>query len=443
MALKIRLKVGGVECQDRLLEREWSIENNAYGDMDIADFVLDDPDLSLTLNGFEEVIIENYNDASDRRFGGVLIQPAIKRGSGLGRVYSCKALDWTFVLERAMVSGTYRGRSDAEIINGATPPSGSDQGIFLISDTDLSDFDCTTYVQAGVLNTEFMQFKRKDIRGNMDTLADQAGYPWRVDPNKAIHFKPFAAEMHTFGLSDEADDVNTFPFYGANRVPDLSQFINAVTVEGGFKAKNNQTVIYNGNGVTTKFSGLAFWQAKSGQTRINVDRNTGTDGAPVWTAQAVGLKGNANDEAAFGVTINVLWNPGARVLEWAVAPPNFTNSYRVSGDQLIPLVHKEVDETSILLLGREYGISVKDETLKDEESVVFRAQAQLRKYCRASDKITCRTLKDGITAGKCVQFRWAVGLVVTPRTFLAEKVITHLLGGQVAEYELTLAGLPS
>lgn len=443
MALKIRLKIGGVDRQDRLREREWSIENNAYGDMDIAGFVIHDPDLSLSLVGFEEVIIENFNDASDRRFGGVLIQPAVKGDGALGRNYTCKALDWTFVLERAIASGTYRGRPDDEIINGATPPSGSDQGIFLISDTTLTDFNATTNIQQGVLNTQFMQFKRKSVREIMDMLADQAGYVWYVDPNKAVHFKPFAAEMHTFGLSDESDSVTTFPFYGAQRVPDLSQYINAVTVEGGFKAKNDQTVIYSGNGVATKFSGLAMWQAKSGQTRILVDKNTGTDGAPVWTAQDVGLKGNANDEAAFGVTIEVLWNPGARVLEWAVAPSNLTNSYRISGDQLIPLVHKEVDEAGILLYGREYGHSVKDETLKDEESVVFRAQADMRKYSLIAEKITCRTLKDGVTAGKCIQLKWNVGLVTTPRTFLVEKVVTHLLGGQVAEYDLTLAGLPS
>lgn len=441
MSLRIRLLIDGVDRTANLLERQWSIEANAFGVMDIADFTLRDPTLVLDAVEGKTVLIEKWSDATVRYFGGVLTEVLRQSDGGIGRTLGCKALDWTFVLERALTTQKYVGKSDLYIISEAVA---SPKGIFASSDTTLTDFDAATYVQQGIANTQFAQYRRDSIREILDALAAQAGYVWWVDAFKKIHYQPYTTSHLGFGLSDSPDESTTFRMFGARRRTDVSQVVNAVTVEGGTKRKTAQSQVYPSDGSIKILHGLAWWVEEDGQTRIRVDRNTGSDGAPAWTAQAVGLRGNPNDEAALGVTIDVLWDPGARTLTWNTAPPNFaTNSYRVRGDQLIPLIHKEPDESSIAAFGREYGLSIKDETLVDEEQVVFRALAELRKYKAKGEAITCRTLKDGITVGSLISFRNAALGLSTATDYFVQKVVTKLLGGQVAGYDLTLTAAPS
>ena len=74
MPLKIRLLIDSVERQANLRDREWLIEQNAHGKLDHATFVIDDPTKAISLTRGKNVIIENFNDATDRKFGGVLTE---------------------------------------------------------------------------------------------------------------------------------------------------------------------------------------------------------------------------------------------------------------------------------------------------------------------------------------------------------------------------------
>lgn len=440
MSLRIRLLIDGVDRTANLLERQWSIEQNAFGTMDIADFTLRDPTLAIGLVEGKTVLIEKWSDATVRYFGGVLTE-VVQQSDGVGRTLQCKALDWTFLLERALVTQKYVGKSDLYIISEA---AASPKGIFAASDTDLSDFDAATYVQQGIPNTQFAQYQSASIRDILDTLAKQAVVVWWVDAFKRVHYQPYAASHLGFGLSDSPDESMTFRMFGARHRTDVSQVVNAVSVRGGKKRKTAQSQVYPSDGNTKILSDLGEWREEDGQARIRVDRNTGSDGAPAWTAQAVGLMGDPNDEAALGATIDVLWSPGSRTLTWYAAPPNFaTNSYRIRGDKLEPLFHKEPDEGSIAAFGREYGLFIKDETLTDEGQVEFRALAELRKYKAKGEAITCRTLKDGIEVGSLISFRNAALGVSTATDYFVQKVVTKLLGAQVASYDLTLTGVPA
>ena len=185
MALKIRLKIDGTDRQGNLLEQGWRIEHNAHGKLDHAVFTIDDPTNSITIARGVEVIIEDFSDSSDRKFGGVLTEVQ-DEDKGLGRVYHCKALDWTFLLDRALVNATFRGKSDQFIISDAT------DGIFAVSETDLSDFTVTTArVEIGNGNTQFQQYKRGTIRDIMDRLREMtvaSRFVWYVDPDKTVVF---------------------------------------------------------------------------------------------------------------------------------------------------------------------------------------------------------------------------------------------------------------
>ena len=278
MALKIRLKIDGVDRQDNLLETEWVIDQNAHGKLDHATFVIDDPTNAISLSRGKEVIIEAFADSNDRRFGGILTEVT---GSthGLGRRFACKALDWTFLLDRALVNEKYRGKSDQFIIADAT------DGIFKKSETDLLGFGftvTTARVQEGNSNTQFLQFKRNTIRNVMDTLKDFAGqnFVWYVDPFKTVVFEVIGTTGYTFHLSDSPDDVTSFAYMDFKQLFSITKIVNEVTVEGSFLRElfadlDSATTVREGDGAKTLHLLGALWQASTGNERIKIFRTTG------------------------------------------------------------------------------------------------------------------------------------------------------------------------
>ena len=425
--------IDSVDLTANLLEQDWSIENNAFGILDNAKFNLDDPTKTLSVVRGKEVLVENFYDNTERFFGGVLTE-VTGTTHGVGRRLECRALDWTFILKKAIVAETYRGKSDQYIISEAVA---TPKGIFESSDTDLSDFDfSTTNVDIGKANTQFHQFKRDTISDAMDSLADGAGFVWRVDAFQRIFFKAFGSEGHAFSLSDNPDDVSTFAYMGLKQHFDISKVVNSVTVEGAFLRELFADIveedrIFASDGTEVQVSARYMWQARETQTRIQVFRNTGTDGTPVWTEQTVGLAGKDTL-----VSHNVLWDPVVRTLQWATAPPNFANSFRVDGDRLRGLIHKDVSQSSIDTFGREYGHSIKDVSIVSDEQVISRVEAELRKRAGEAERITLRTTKDGIIAGKVLLVVDAI--LGVNASYLVEKLVMRLKGGTLAEYQLTL-----
>ena len=454
--MKIRLYIDNLDQTGTLLQEGWRIDANAYGTLDNASFALDDPTNALSLTRGKEVIIEDYDDPTTRFFGGVLVRVA-GQTVGLGRRWSCKALDWTFLLDRSEVSQEYRGKSDRYIIS---EPVGPPKGIFADSSTDLSDFDVTTHVAEGVENTQFMQFKNDSLRDILDTLADISGHVWYVDSHKRLHYKSRGAEAHPFYLSDAPDFLKSFPYGNIQLVYDISKVVNLVVVEGAFLRQefgdiDEEDRTFKSDGVNRHTSTVYLWTARAFQTRIQVFRNTGTDAAPVWTEQTVGLAGqdDLGLDATSGTTVDVLWDPIARTLEWQTAPSNLAKSFRIDGDRLRGLIHEEKDVSSIARFGRVYAHSIKDVTMLSEEQVIARAKAELDRRKGEAERVSLRTTKDGLVAGQ------TIGLLNTtlgigypgfydeiedeyvsafPRNYLVEKVQAQLLGGELAHYQVTL-----
>lgn len=445
MALKIKLLIDSVERQDNLLETEWVIEENAGGRLSHVTFTIDDPNANITLTRGKEVIVEDFNDATNRLFGGILTEVADST-HGLGLRFACKALDWTFLMDRALVNETYRGKSDQFVIADAT------DGIFKKSEMDLLTFGFVvnnTNIREGNANTQFLQFKRQTLRDIMDTLRDMVGFVWYVDSDKNLFYEEFGFQTHAFHLSDAPDDVDSFPYMDLRRVRSITKLVNAVTVEGAFLRElfadiAIKATVYSGDGATVKHNLSYLWQSSTGNTRIKVFQNNGADADPPWGTEAEKTVGLAGSDTL--TSHDTLWDPAARTLEWATAPPNATNSFRIEGDRLRALIHKEVTESSVDVFGLEYGYSIKDVTLLSDEHVVLRAQAELRKLEAEAERLTLRTTKDGIRAGKSlglVNSVRGIGSTGNPAFYLVDKVVTRLLGGQVAEYTLQLSVLPS
>ena len=300
----------------------------AHGKLDHATFVIDDPTNVISIARGKEVIIENFDDATDPKFGGVLTE-VTERVDGLGRLFRCKARDWTFLLDRALVNQTYRGKSDQFIISDAT------DGIFAKSETDLSDFTVTTArVLEGNGNTQFLQFKRNGLRDVLDTLRDMANnFVWYVDPFKLVVYEPFGTTNHAFHLSDAPDDSDSFAYMDLSRSRGITKAINQVTVEGAFLRELLADIaatdlVYKGDGATVKHNLGYLWQASTGNTRIKVFQNNGADAAPPWGTEAEKTVGLAGSDTLSSK--DTLWDPAARTLEWGhgAAEQNQQLSYR-------------------------------------------------------------------------------------------------------------------
>ena len=197
--MKINLLIGGSTYTSSLLEREWDIQMALGSALDQATFVLDDPHNTIALNSGVDVLIGNGDDTTVYYFGGVLLEVS-KMTAGLGRRHVCKAVDWSFVLSRAVVSGQYKGRSDDSVINSTTA---TPKGIFRdgVSHTDLSEFDSTSFVSQGVPDTKFLRFQDVPVSQVLEGLAELAGFVWHVDPYKRLHYGRWNAVASTSDLS--------------------------------------------------------------------------------------------------------------------------------------------------------------------------------------------------------------------------------------------------
>jgi hypothetical protein len=381
---QIRLLIDSVDRTGNLLappDGEWEIEQQAFGEIDSASFVLDDPTNALTLNGGKEVIIENFSDDTVRYFGGTLTE-ATAYTYGVGRRFQCRALGWLFDLSRTIVSQRFSNRSDQYIITNAT------EGIFYgISGStvqkDLSAYTVnTTNVEQGIPDTQIMLFRGESVRDVMDTLAGMANFVWGVTPLQVVYYRPYAAGLNTQSLSDDPDEVTSFPYYSFRYFKNFSGVVNSIYIFGGNQTVPDRTRVYRGDGVQTDFPVVHRWRAPAGEDRVTVEVNTGTDMSPVWTAQTVGFLQDP-DEGSF----DVLWYELGRGFFFAVAPPNLTNSWRVIGSEVEPVVWEDANQTSINAIGR-YEATIKDSTILDEDHAERRAVIELLKRGSEAGRIT-------------------------------------------------------
>ena len=233
------------------------------------------------------------------------------------------------------------------------------------------------------------------------------------------------------------------------RVRSIAKAVNQVTVEGAnlrelFADLTQDQTDYDADGTKTTFNLGYLWQTSSGNDRLRVYLNDGADSAPPWgaeTEQTVGLAGSDT----LGGTIDVLWDPAARTLEWDTAPGSAEHSFRVEGDRLRPLIARRKNETSIAALGRIYGRSVKDQSIVSDLHADLRAMAELAKDSSELERITLTTTQDGIQAGLnlgIVNLRRGIGAAGNPVEYLVDKVTTRLIGGQVARYDVALVVSP-
>ena len=428
MAWTPRLRIESVDRSSILVEQSWRISKYQSSGINRFTFTLNDPSNNITVTHGDDVTID-AGAGTETRFGGIITSTR-QIPWGLGRQIECTASDYKLLLERAVLRKSYSSTNDSAIISDAFTTSG------------ITEINTSTHVQTGKQISN-ITFNGHTLREVMDTIAEITGFMWDVDGDKNLVYKPRIAhtpDVPLLGFSDVPDPA-TAPFIYApmhdmayERI--LGEF-NAVEIRGGILLSADITDTYSGDGSRTIFTTgeqnatSPLDRAPTTSSRIEVQRNTGTDGAPVWTAQTVGIDGYDT----LSGSIPVLWTPLTRRLQWNTAPPNFTNSFRVIGRYMRPMQVIVRDEDAIARHTREFRKTVFMDEIESENEARDVAVGLLRRYSD-KDVATFKFETDGVNVGDVVRVNSTRhGLVFKP--FLVNELQIIPIGGTQYDYQLT------
>ena len=220
------------EITDKIYDG-WRVSLYAYGDIDSAEFELDDEEFAWTRAELlsKELYIELWDWYRDtdpntdpwlrrarRLFGGQITEIKTRR-KGLGRVFKCRALGWAYKLSNLIINQGYAAIpggdiSDRDIIVGR-PEVGNREGVTSLFDPVLSiqsyeglsfpvDFGRSS-IKTGIENIGQRQYSFQNLRSVMDRLASEAGFIWRVTADRRLIYRE-RSDKDGVGVMDLSDE---------------------------------------------------------------------------------------------------------------------------------------------------------------------------------------------------------------------------------------------
>lgn len=430
--MKIRVLINEVDVTSKVLERGFTITDTEGSDIDTLFLTIDDTDASLTINEAMDVIVENWDDNTDRLFGGIIVN-VDETIPGINTVYNITAQDWKMLLDRTSIDKSYKLTSDYDIIQDAFSEAG-------LSEIDASEIDT---ISEEINRLDFMGVS---LRSVMSTISDLTGGVWNVTPFKKLTYHSPGEVSASFVVSTTGSSVvNALsrPFYNVARNREIMGF-NSVKVYGALTLSDDVTNVYSGDGSRTffnivtdgKVSGndyFAIQEPEEDRDRVRVQVNEGTDGSPDWGSEDginVGLEGQDALQLK-----DALYNPLTLQIKFREAPPNFANnSWRMHGRYRGRIVAYLPDVESINNVGgREFLRTIHDRSIKSQEHAENIAMAFIREQGNQHRLTFSTDIGDRyLTAGSTILIthaRYGYSFI----KFDIQRVSTHILGGEVIE----------
>ena len=430
--VKLRVVINDVD-QTSILIQESLILDCYDGDViDTLNIELDDQDLLVTITEGQDIILEDFDNSGSRFFGGIVVDVNLTV-SGIGRIITIVASDWKMILDRSYFTAQYDDITDQVMIQNA------------FTEAEVTEINTVDLVQSA-RTLDKMVFRGTSLRQMLDAIKNITGFYWDVDKFKKLIYRPFGNNPLTFSFTESPNNTTTFPYYNIAMTKEIGQF-NAIEIHGGSRLSTISNQVYTGNGTRKRFKlGLDFTISTLDYPLIfrglegaepdipKIERNTGTDGTPVWTVQTVGIEEQDTGK-------DVLWNPVASQVLWTVAPPNFaTNAWRISGRGLVRAAFLSRDEDAILQSGRVFLKVLTLEEVEDDDQAIDVANAFLREQ-GPKTYVEFNFQKDGVVVGD------SLAITNTPLGLTAEQLQVHqlsmrLMGGEVYEYRVVLRNTP-
>ena len=413
---------GWADVSGKVYEDQWSLSRKVGSKINTLSLTLIDLDADTDIRRGHDIVIEDYNDSTKRLFGGIIAQISMT-SLGIERDISLVVQDYTLLADRAVVRNSFIDTEDKDIILQCVQDSGRD-----------NELD-TSMVMAG-RNIDSIEFNGVRLAGVMDQLVEITDYSWEVDPWKRLRYHPKQFIPGDFFFSDRADQSASFNYYNLLVSKNLAQW-NSVALENATGISGDVTDVYAnledvlvftlGGQPGTSVMDREPSTANDTHPHLFIERNTGTNSNPAWTAQAVHIQGEPIG--------NVLWNPINRQITWSTAPPSIANSFRVTGRTLAPLRIINRDSEAIARHGREYAGSLLIPEATSLERAYDLGLSYLRDY---SDKTTISFIhnQDGMDVGVVTKLNNSVLDLAEELIFVYEQTTT-VLGGDVAEYQVS------
>jgi hypothetical protein len=225
----------------------------------------------------------------------------------------------------------------------------------------------------------------------------------------------------------------SYPYANLRKEVDGMSLVNRVTVVGGRYLSANITHEYAADGQQTLFTVPYYYHHQTGESAVLIDKNTGSDVSPSWTAQTLGIK-YIDDTAA--PAKDVLYSFQERFFEFNTAPSDLKRSWRVRARYEAPLRVRVRSQDSFDRYSQWYESVLVDETILSKTEAKKRGKAILAERALGRTVYYCSVHEPGLRAGELV--RLVNSTFNIDDYFLIQKKTRFILGGGNIVDELSL-----
>lgn len=323
-------------------------------------------------------------------------------------VYKITVKDYTHLLDQVLIAETYENQNVKAIVDDFVAnwlPAG-------ITGNNVSS-------GAALTTIEFIQFDYARPTDALRDLADMIGYDFWIDADKDLHFVAKGTDASPFDLTDTNQK---YKYRSLQLKKSDKQIRNTIYVEGAD---------YVGDSTTDKVG-----EADNDQKTFNLPYRY--DVKPTVTvnsvAQTVGVL-YLDDAASF----DCLWSREEKILVFDTAPT--TGDVDVTGLPLIPLFVKLTAPASVASKG-SFEFKITDRTLKSQDAVRKRAQAELDAYAESISEGSFETTQSGLHAGQRITVNSSLRGIVN-QEYVIQQVTWVMRTPTTFNYHVKLANVKS
>jgi hypothetical protein len=382
-------------------------------------------------------------DPSGIIFGGTVtqVEKTIRKQQGGILINALITVtDYGFQLDSQLVKNSYVNTDAADILAHLVNNYGP-VGI---------TFDVTSFVQRGVI-VSTISFNYQQVTQCIQQLAQQIGWDWYVDPDKAVHFffattetgsseynpAPIVIDDTSGGLEWSSLDIDVQITNMKNDIFVIGgtfakQFVDS-PVAGANPPEYTPKDVYTTDGVRYVFP-LAY--------RYNYDTlGVFLDGV----GNAVGI-----DQQQNPADYQVMYNSSGPFLVFPSPPPS-GKTLKVTGIAQVPIIVRKKNDASITAYG-DYQASVINSQVTSTAQALALAEAQITLYGHPIYDVKFSTTTTGLRVGQIIMLNSAAygvanyPLVIkrieaTPQTPLALRYQVEAIGSDVVTMNDVLSNL--
>ena len=368
------------------LHKRFSVVSALTGQIDTADFSIEDADTVAPADWDEVVIYDGDLDTGVRIFGGFILDLLETEGANAGRDFQIGCSDYTAWLDKVIIKEYYEDVDDDEIIVD-------------LFDTYAPEYDVSTYVDF-IRYQDKIRFNRRSIRQALDLLAQFAAGDWYVDYEKRIHYFRTEIPPSPHALSDNPDMSTSFPYGNFRKKTDGAGVVNRVEVVGGNYLSDDMTFYLEGTGQDPVIQMPFKMHGPEAGGALQVWRNDGSEGTPSWTAMTVKV-GHID---TLGGATEVLHYFQEQNLEQQSDWPQLANAVKIFGRFEVPLRTKARDQPSFDHYKRWFDDVIDNPDIVDKLTAKLAARARMAGAALDRVDIKCDTREPGIFSGMLQPF---------------------------------------